>query len=79
MRCRENIYFSHPLGPVQRRFCSHLGMGNAEVRAATETVKKSEMLDIRYVIKILVNFFHLFSLHPPVVLECSCKLFSCYF
>jgi transcription initiation factor TFIIB len=34
-------------GDFLRRFCSHLGMGNAEVRAATETVKKSEMLDIR--------------------------------
>lgn len=29
--------------------------------------------------KILVNFFHLFSLHPPVVLEYLCKIFSCYF
>lgn len=34
---------------LQRRFCSHLNMENNEVRAATETVKKSEMLDIRSV------------------------------
>ena len=34
---------------LQRRFCSHLNMENNEVRAATETVKKSEMLDIRLV------------------------------
>ncbi len=33
---------------LQRRFCSHLGMSNTAVRAATETVKRSEMLDIRY-------------------------------
>lgn len=35
---------------LQRRFCSHLNMENNEVRAATETVKKSEMLDIRLVL-----------------------------
>ncbi|KAG0586103.1 hypothetical protein KC19_2G064500 [Ceratodon purpureus] len=34
-------------GDFLRRFCSHLNMENNEVRAATETVKKSEMLDIR--------------------------------
>jgi transcription initiation factor TFIIB len=34
-------------GDFLRRFCSHLGMSNTAVRAATETVKRSEMLDIR--------------------------------
>lgn len=34
-------------GDFLRRFCSHLGMGNQSVKAATEAVKKSEELDIR--------------------------------
>ncbi|EFJ38725.1 hypothetical protein SELMODRAFT_266576 [Selaginella moellendorffii] len=34
-------------GDFLRRFCSHLGMTNQAVRAATDTVKKVEELDIR--------------------------------
>eukprot|EP00249_Psilotum_nudum_P014339 c24775_g1_i1 orf=436-1374(+) len=34
-------------GDFLRRFCSHLGMANQSVKAATEAVKKSEELDIR--------------------------------
>ncbi|MCO5581850.1 hypothetical protein L7F22_035739 [Adiantum nelumboides] len=34
-------------GDFLRRFCSHLGMGNQSIKAATEAVKKSEELDIR--------------------------------
>ncbi|KAK1285967.1 Transcription initiation factor IIB [Acorus calamus] len=34
-------------GDFLRRFCSHLGMNNKEVKAAQEAVQKSEELDIR--------------------------------
>ncbi|XP_078446329.1 cyclin-like family protein [Wolffia australiana] len=34
-------------GDFLRRFCSHLGMNNQAVKAASEAVKKSEELDIR--------------------------------
>ncbi|CAM6082942.1 unnamed protein product [Calypogeia fissa] len=34
-------------GDFLRRFCSHLGMTNNAVRAATDAVKRSEQLDIR--------------------------------
>ncbi|BBM99631.1 transcription initiation factor TFIIB [Marchantia polymorpha subsp. ruderalis] len=34
-------------GDFLRRFCSHLGMTNNAVRAATDSVKRSEQLDIR--------------------------------
>ncbi|MCO5599491.1 hypothetical protein L7F22_053595 [Adiantum nelumboides] len=34
-------------GDFLRRFCSHLGMGNQSIKAATEAVKKSEELDVR--------------------------------
>ncbi|KAK1256603.1 Transcription initiation factor IIB-2 [Acorus gramineus] len=34
-------------GDFLRRFCSHLGMSNKEVKAAQEAVQKSEELDIR--------------------------------
>ncbi|KAL2649232.1 hypothetical protein R1flu_017360 [Riccia fluitans] len=34
-------------GDFLRRFCSHLGMTNTAVRAATDSVKRSEQLDIR--------------------------------
>lgn len=32
---------------VQRRFCSNLGMSNQTVKAAQESVQKSEEFDIR--------------------------------
>ncbi|CAN6444080.1 unnamed protein product [Victoria cruziana] len=35
-------------GDFLRRFCSHLGMNNQAVKAATEAVARSEELDIRY-------------------------------
>ncbi|CAI7853308.1 unnamed protein product [Closterium sp. NIES-53] len=36
-----------PLLPVQRRFCSHLGMKGAPVQAAIEVVQNTEHIDIR--------------------------------
>jgi transcription initiation factor TFIIB len=49
---KEEMGMSMEMGTIHagdflRRFCSHLGMSNTAVRAATETVKRSEMLDIR--------------------------------
>ncbi|XP_057849546.1 transcription initiation factor IIB isoform X4 [Cryptomeria japonica] len=35
-------------GDFLRRFCSHLNMNNQAVKAATEAVKRSEELDVRY-------------------------------
>lgn len=41
-------YFVFIFFNPQRRFCSHLGMTHQAIKAATEAVKKSEELDIRY-------------------------------
>jgi len=61
---------------LQRRFCSHLNMENNEVRAATETVKKSEMLDIRLVPSSSLSVIYFLVCEDVSILfpsPCSCE------